>query len=199
MLTLRVAASKTFLLHAVVVIPASVFVHLHTVLGRVPWVKRWIGLIGSPVEEAYRGLICPGPANCRFKRKVDSFYWIKPWYNSPVKATSLSLFLSICKLTVVIPGKANPEVHIFAVVEALEEFYLCSAVNGDQLHPACLAVVFRVRPREADITTVHIVTVLPIGYRKALTHPITRGGSGWRFLWDTSVIIKGYINESIYN
>lgn len=111
----------------------------------------------------------------------------------------VSLFLSICKLTVVIPGKANPEVHIFAVVEALEEFYLCSAVNGDQLHPACLAVVFRVRPREADITTVHIVTVLAIGYRKALTHPITRGGSGWRFLWDTSVIIKGYINESIYN
>lgn len=95
---------------------------------------------------------------------------------------SLSLFLSICKLTVVIPGKANPEVHIFAVVEALEEFYLCSAVNGDQLHPACLAVVFRVRPREADLTTVHIVTVLAIGYRKALTHPITGGGSGWGFL-----------------
>lgn len=95
---------------------------------------------------------------------------------------SLSLFLSIFKLTVVIPSKANPEVHIFAVVEALDEFHLCSAVNGDQRHPGCLAVVFRVRPREADLTAVHIVTVLAIGYRKLQTLPITRGGSGWGFL-----------------
>lgn len=63
-LTLAVSAYEASLLQAVVVIPASVEVHLHAVLfGHFPRVERCIGLSRSPVEEAQRRLICPGPAN----------------------------------------------------------------------------------------------------------------------------------------
>lgn len=69
-LTLAVAAHEASFLQAVVVIPASVLVHLHTVLvHRLPRVERCVGLSRSPVEEAQRRLICPGPADCKHTQR----------------------------------------------------------------------------------------------------------------------------------
>lgn len=86
------------------------------------------------------------------------------------------------ELTVAVPCKANPDVVMFGEVEVLEELHLCSAVKGDQLHFARLAVVFRVRPRETNLPVVHKVTVAAIGDRETQTHPIARSRSGWKFL-----------------
>lgn len=62
--TLAVAASEASLLQAVVVVPAPVLVHLHAaLLGHVPGVEGRVGLVGSPVEEAQRRPVRPGPAN----------------------------------------------------------------------------------------------------------------------------------------
>lgn len=67
--TLAVSAYEASLLQAVVVIPASVLVHLHAILlEHFPGVEGRIGLPGSPVEEAQRCLVCPGPAHWKISR-----------------------------------------------------------------------------------------------------------------------------------
>lgn len=67
--TLAVSAYEASLLQAVVVIPASVLVHLHAVLfEHFPGVEGRVGLSGSPVEEAQRCLIRPGPAHWKISR-----------------------------------------------------------------------------------------------------------------------------------
>lgn len=69
------AACKTSLLQAVIVIPVSVSIHLHTVLlSHFPRVKGCVGLTGCPVQEAQRCLICPGPANWKTKQRMCSLY-----------------------------------------------------------------------------------------------------------------------------
>lgn len=63
-LTLVMSAHEASLLQAVVVVPESVRVHLHTVfINSVPGVEGCIGLSLCPVEEAQRRLVRPGPAN----------------------------------------------------------------------------------------------------------------------------------------
>jgi len=62
--TLAVAAAEASLLHAVVVVPAPVRVHLHAaLLAHFPGVEGGVGLPGRPVEEAQRRGVGPAPAN----------------------------------------------------------------------------------------------------------------------------------------
>lgn len=63
-LTLPVSAYEAPLLQTVVVVPVAVGVHLHAVLlGHLAGVEDSIGLTGSPVEEAQRRHVRPGPAD----------------------------------------------------------------------------------------------------------------------------------------
>lgn len=183
-------AYETSLLEAVVVVPVSVVVHLHAVLfGHVPGVEGKVWLIGSPVGEAQRRLISPGPADCKIKRgqytDTHHIYRTELWLKENI---GFILPLSTSKLTVVVPGEADPDVVIFGVVEVPDELDLCSAVDGGQVPPDRLAVVSRVRPGETLLTVVHVVTVAAVGEPEGRTLPITGSWSRWRFLWETTQV-----------
>lgn len=78
-------------------------------------------------------------------------------------------------LTVAVPGEADPNVVIFGVVQVPDELHLRPAVERRQISPDGLAVVPRIRPREALLAVVHVVTVTAVGVPERQTHPVTGG------------------------
>lgn len=81
-------------------------------------------------------------------------------------------------LTVAVPGEPDPNVVIFGVVEVPDELHLRPAVERCQISPDRLTVMARLRPREALLAVVHVVTVAAVGVPERQAHPVT-----WRRCW----------------
>lgn len=87
--------------------------------------------------------------------------------------------MDLATLTVAVPGEADPNVVIFGVVEVPDELHLRPAVERRQISPDRLTVVARLRPREALLTVVHVVTVTAVGVPERQALPVT-GRRCWR-------------------